>query len=814
MSDQNVQNSAKIEQEAKPIRCWTVALWAAAIALLAMLPTIVRYKGLYVFRSDFIKLFVPKLIEFKRLITSGTPWYSHNVGLGEGVGALLSGSPFFCLLMVFLEKWFLWAIGYSIVPKFIVSACFAFIALRMFVKSRSAAVAALLYTYSGFTVINSEYHLNWADVIAVFPLLIIGIECILRKRRYGFGIFALVVMINALTNVYMFAASSLFLFLYIGLRMLGGQPNHAECRWLLLTKVLCGYLLGAVGASVVLCPTTYYIFNSPRASLHNISRAEWVFYMPQRYLELTRVFFMPIEGHTQHAFYPYTANWASSGIHLPVFGVTLALVYLARYRNWLSKLIIICVIMSFVPLTNSAFNGFTNVIYTRWWFVLAFMLALATAKIIDELDSLESSKLRGYYLISLLICGVLTVPIGIINMFPNIYLYLYNKLGINVLDWLYEGLVGDSSFGGRTLMLYALMLCIFNYILLWFVLFHKLGKKLIFLCVALASIVNFAAFIQIENRSWKLDFVVNQVVAGTDGLDIVDQQFWRIDYPHFIANYGWFTNLSSPNVFISTRNPYAAEFQNVSGCGATSGVGALMPFNRPALRSLLSVKYFVNYDPENFKLTMPGYKFVKETAGTQIYENEYFVPMGFSYDTYISEGQLSQYSDCIEKVMLKAVVLSDDQIEKYGSDMEQYAADVKKCADFDWMADAQEMKKHTCSDYTADSKGFAARIELDAPKMVFFSVPYGAGWNAFVDGKPAQIEKVNIGFLGLMLPAGQHDIEFRYFPPGLRLGAIVSGVSVIILFGYFIIAARIWRRKNGEETLGHDPISKTMTETT
>lgn len=65
-----------------------------------------------------------------------------------------------------------------------------------------------------------------------------------------------------------------------------------------------------------------------------------------------------------------------------------------------------------------------------------------------------------------------------------------------------------------------------------------------------------------------------------------------------------------------------------------------------------------------------------------------------------------------------------------------------------------------------------------------------------------------------MVPAGNHDIMFRYFPPGLRLGAIVSGVSVIILFGYSIIAARIWRRKNGEESLGHDPISKTMTETT
>lgn len=225
----------------------------------------------------------------------------------------------------------------------------------------------------------------------------------------------------------------------------------------------------------------------------------------------------------------------------------------------------------------------------------------------------------------------------------------------------------------------------------------------------------------------------------------------------------------------------------------------MLPFDRPALRSLLSVKYFVNYDPGDFKLTMPGYKFVKETAGTEIYENEFYVPMGFSYDTYISENQMTQYKDCIEKLMLRAVVLSDEQIEKYGGDMHKFASGPAKCADFDWMADALKMKKHTCTDYTADSKGFAARIELDAPRMVFFSIPYGAGWSAFVDGKPAQIEKVNIGFLGLMLPAGQHNIEFRYFPPGLKLGAIVSGISAIILLCYFIISARMLKRKAGGE---------------
>lgn len=50
------------------------------------------------------------------------------------------------------------------------------------------------------------------------------------------------------------------------------------------------------------------------------------------------------------------------------------------------------------------------------------------------------------------------------------------------------------------------------------------------------------------------------------------------------------------------------------------------------------------------------------------------------------------------------------------------------------------------------------------------------GWKAWVDGSPAQIEpglwrQVNV-------PAGRHTVSFRYEPPGLQVGLLLSGLGV------------------------------------
>ena len=68
---------------------------------------------------------------------------------------------------------------------------------------------------------------------------------------------------------------------------------------------------------------------------------------------------------------------------------------------------------------------------------------------------------------------------------------------------------------------------------------------------------------------------------------------------------------------------------------------------------------------------------------------------------------------------------------------------------------------------------------------------YYPGWVATVDGQPANIERADILFRAVKIPAGQHRVEFRYQPQSFIIGAAISiGTMVILICGWFIVRRR------------------------
>jgi hypothetical protein len=87
---------------------------------------------------------------------------------------------------------------------------------------------------------------------------------------------------------------------------------------------------------------------------------------------------------------------------------------------------------------------------------------------------------------------------------------------------------------------------------------------------------------------------------------------------------------------------------------------------------------------------------------------------------------------------------------------------------------------------------FRARVDTDRPVMVVFSETYYPGWEARVDGEPAQIWQANYGFRGIVVDEGVHIIEMDYRPMSFRVGLSISlgTLALMVLTSGVLIVRR------------------------
>jgi hypothetical protein len=86
------------------------------------------------------------------------------------------------------------------------------------------------------------------------------------------------------------------------------------------------------------------------------------------------------------------------------------------------------------------------------------------------------------------------------------------------------------------------------------------------------------------------------------------------------------------------------------------------------------------------------------------------------------------------------------------------------------------------------------RTRSERPALLVLNDIFETGWEAHVDGAPAEILPVNLIARGVWVPEGQHEVRMHYRPPGFAAGVALSGASLAAL-GLGGLAAR-QRRKN------------------
>ncbi|MFW5889768.1 MAG: YfhO family protein [Marinilabiliaceae bacterium] len=81
-------------------------------------------------------------------------------------------------------------------------------------------------------------------------------------------------------------------------------------------------------------------------------------------------------------------------------------------------------------------------------------------------------------------------------------------------------------------------------------------------------------------------------------------------------------------------------------------------------------------------------------------------------------------------------------------------------------------------------------VNAPSKKLAVFSeIFYPKGWKAYIDGEEAEIKRVNYILRGVMIPEGEHDLEFRFEPSSVQTAnriAVIGGL-LIVLFAIWLM---------------------------
>ena len=81
------------------------------------------------------------------------------------------------------------------------------------------------------------------------------------------------------------------------------------------------------------------------------------------------------------------------------------------------------------------------------------------------------------------------------------------------------------------------------------------------------------------------------------------------------------------------------------------------------------------------------------------------------------------------------------------------------------------------------------------------TIPFESGWHVYIDGKEVETYRNMDSFLAFGCPAGSHEIELIYWPRHFRMGAMISGISILMVIIMEIICIRTYRKKEGEAAI-------------
>ena len=202
--------------------------------------------------------------------------------------------------------------------------------------------------------------------------------------------------------------------------------------------------------------------------------------------------------------------------------------------------------------------------------------------------------------------------------------------------------------------------------------------------------------------------------------------------------------------------------------------------NAPVALRLCTVKYILsNHDEAQY--IAQDMTLVHSSNGIKVLKINNTLPLGITYDQYITETQFKKLNKAQKKrALLQAIVVPDAWSENLSPAIaNQVIFDTTSTTAQDAIKQwVQQLKQDTLAITTFHHNHIVGHITLPKPKILFLSIPCDKGWTMRIDGKKTPIQRAFNGLMGVQLSAGVHQIEVQFKAPYQRIGMLISIISL------------------------------------
>ncbi len=745
--------------------------------------------------SDSQYQYYQSFIYLKQLLNNHS-LYSFQIGLGSSMIATIAyylGSITNLFVYFFNNIEFFLMI--NVLIKLSLCGLTMYNYLKYNYKSKYIFIFSTAYALSFYSLAN-YFQFMWLDAYFLSPLLLLGIDKIIKEKKYL--LYGIILFFIILSNYYMGYMCCLFAVMYFIYKYLLSNKDKKTIKIFIIVSLLFGLM-------------TMFLHIPNLLELIKIERTSGKDYLFNTDILgiLSKLFVgSNVENGILNYHHPY--------LYIGIFNIILLLFYfinkkINKKEKVLSLIFIIVLFLSiiFVPFDNF-WHALSSPIGFNFRYIYLFNIFIISLCLKSFINIKYVNKIWYYvvFLIFLLISELVIIR-DIMN-YINIYI---------------------------SILLFLIYLIIFKS--------NNKEIKILFSILALSELF-FNGYTILKKYNYSTKTYLNNIYLEKQNIldDINDTSFYRLEFLNrfayndplaygYYGASGWYSS-----VYLNS------DFYNMIGYGTFNN--SLGYNNYLLLDSLFNIKYVVSLNELKYydlistnKISLYSESFYGiGYLDSYLYKNPYSLSLGYMVSDKIKENFVCDNPfDCQNKIINNMTNTTDNVYEEYLYDdsiklkdknfyllplIDEFEEqkDYTMCINeksftfvdyinrsiffennldnvqiktkninelylayfnFDQFINKYNMLKENQLNITSfEENHIKGNINVTDNNVLFLSIPYDDNFKILVDNKEVDYYKVIDNFIGLDLEDGYHDIEIIYEVKGFKLGIFISLISLII----------------------------------